>query len=1323
MKKLFTFLILFSVIFRITAQNFTYNGINYTVISETEKTCMTAAYGNGSVNEINLSEKVYYNNKEYTLTKIGSASFRNNTQISGSLVIPSSVTEIGTSAFEGCNGFNGSLVIPDSVTEIGKSAFEGCSGFDGNLIIGNNVNSIGNSAFSGCSGFNGSLVIPDSITEIGTSAFEGCSGFDGNLIIGNNVNSIGSYAFRGCNSFNELIFLPIVPPNTASDAFLGWNYSEVTLTVPWESLQAYKSAVPWSQFKTIQSSYELDGFIYTINSRNLATIIGVTGSSVNLENLVIPSTVSVNNASYNVTAIGEGAFENCSGLSGTLSIPASITSIGANAFAGCGDITEVICQAQTPPFCAVNIFDASVYENALLKVSNEEAYSEAQGWNNFKNINGYVFTVDELMYRYILDNEQVVCIGLSSTESSQENLNIPASVSYNGNDYPVTSIAASAFANCTSVTGTIYIPSSITSLGKNAFAGCDGITSLNLSDGSDPLEINQNAFNGVSVKDLYMGRNLTGEPLFNDLTSLETLEFGTSISSIAANAFNGYTNLNTVTIPTSVTSIGSNAFKGCNSLTTLNYNAINCTNFGASVFPSSIQNLNIGNQVTQIPTDFLESGNQIQRLVFPNSVTALGNNSFLNSKSLRSLYIGNGLMSINKYAFYESNSNAEYGVNRYVIPKIFWLSNTVPTDCEVMLSLVNYVSNSQYPFAPGNIKQYQYLSTNFEVDGTVYIPLSPSDRTCDAVDCTYDINNTNVRIPTVVANQGINLTVKDISNYAFYDNDFLETLSIANEGNIGDLAFYSNNNATEISITNSGNVGNSSFQNNTSLSDLTIANLGSIGTSAFSDCTSMKTLVIPNSITSIGSGAFQNCSVLAKVELGNGFPVLPYYVFAGCISLPEISVPENVEQIQDYAFLGCTSLTRFILEDSDDMVPTVIGSNGSDPLFNDCPLDFVYIGCNIQYEAEPSLGYSPFYNNKTLREVVITDLETQIYNYEFYLCSGLRSLTIGNGVTNIGYWAFSGCFSLEYYSAGYKVETIDEEAFSDCTGIKEYYSYSSIPPVCESQALDDINKWTCTLYVPKTALDLYSTANQWKEFFKIEGLDIPAEEIVLNTDHAVIEIGSTFQLTATWVPENATVTKVNWESSDTSVVSVDTTGKLTAVGVGQAVITVTSLEYPEAMAICNVEVYEEEVAVYAFLMSQQSIEIPNKTTYMLELVPAFAGALIPGNIEWRSSDESVAIVENGLVTALNLGSTTITAKGLDENGNMIVNSDGSEAVAKCTVFVNADAGVDSIFGEDNQLFDIFTITGQTVKRNARFEQVKSLVPGIYIINGKKVLVK
>lgn len=95
-------------------------------------------------------------------------------------------------------------------------------------------------------------------------------------------------------------------------------------------------------------------------------------------------------------------------------------------------------------------------------------------------------------------------------------------------------------------------------------------------------------------------------------------------------------------------------------------------------------------------------------------------------------------------------------------------------------------------------------------------------------------------------------------------------------------------------------------------------------------------------------------------------------------------------------------------------------------------------------------------------------------------------MAIGDGVKTIGDWAFSGCQSLMYFSFGSRMQTIGKEAFSDCTAVVEINSKSGVPPTCGSQALDDINKWECKLYVPNGCIDIYQTADQWKEFFFIE---------------------------------------------------------------------------------------------------------------------------------------------------------------------------------------------------------------------------------------------
>jgi hypothetical protein len=170
-------------------------------------------------------------------------------------------------------------------------------------------------------------------------------------------------------------------------------------------------------------------------------------------------------------------------------------------------------------------------------------------------------------------------------------------------------------------------------------------------------------------------------------------------------------------------------------------------------------------------------------------------------------------------------------------------------------------------------------------------------------------------------------------------------------------------------------------------------------------------------------------------------------------------------------------------------------------MFADCPLDSMYIGRKINYSTQSSYGNSPFYRNTSLRTVVITDTETEIYDNEFYGCSNLKNVSIGNGVNKIGKWAFSGCSSLDYFAFGDNVQSIGEEAFSDCNNVTRILTSAMTPPVCGNQALDDINKWNCSLYVPSEAKSAYQQAEQWREFFFIEDLPLGINDAVADKDN------------------------------------------------------------------------------------------------------------------------------------------------------------------------------------------------------------------------------
>ena len=110
----------------------------------------------------------------------------------------------------------------------------------------------------------------------------------------------------------------------------------------------------------------------------------------------------------------------------------------------------------------------------------------------------------------------------------------------------------------------------------------------------------------------------------------------------------------------------------------------------------------------------------------PSSVTSIGNSAFSGCSKLESVIIGTGVLTIGSDVF-----------SGHRPAKVIWLTNTPPSGYTAATGTVNYVANNLYTQLY-NKTEYPFLSSLIEVDGVKYVPVSPSERTCDAIDCRYD---------------------------------------------------------------------------------------------------------------------------------------------------------------------------------------------------------------------------------------------------------------------------------------------------------------------------------------------------------------------------------------------------------------------------------------------------------------------------------------------------------------------------------------------------------------------------------------------------------
>ena len=232
-----------------------------------------------------------------------------------------------------------------------------------------------------------------------------------------------------------------------------------------------------------------------------------------------------------------------------------------------------------------------------------------------------------------------------------------------------------------------------------------------------------------------------------------------------------------------------------------------------------------------------------------------------------------------------------------------------------------------------------------------------------------------------------------------------------------------------------------------------------------------------------------------------------------------------------------------------------------------------------------------------------------------------------------------------------------------------------------------------------------TTVNGLSAECKITVNPIMAESITLDLTEVETQIGETFTLTATISPDDTTDKSVTWTSSDTNVATVEA-GVVTCVGVGEAVITATTVN--GLTATCAVTV--TRILVESIVIDPSSIEGERGEQIQL------TATVLPENatnktLDWGSDDEFVAKVsETGLVTIMSERVTRIYARA----------TDGSGVEASCEV--TGVAGVDELF-VDGKLWNVITPDGILIRKNATKEDIEQLAPALYILTDGKRTVK
>lgn len=175
--------------------------------------------------------------------------------------------------------------------------------------------------------------------------------------------------------------------------------------------------------------------------------------------------------------------------------------------------------------------------------------------------------------------------------------------------------------------------------------------------------------------------------------------------------------------------------------------------------------------------------------------------------------------------------------------------------------------------------------------------------------------------------------------------------------------------------------------------------------------------------------------------------------------------------------------------------------------------------------------------------------------------------------------------------------------------------------------------------------------------------------------------GETYNLKATVKvkPNKSKYKKVTYKSSNKKIVTVSKKGKLTAKKVGKATITVTSKSNKKKKATLKVSV-TNMVRAKKLTISKTALTINEGNKV------ALSASISPSNttnkgITWTTSNSRIATVNNGMVSGIQPGTVTITAK----------TKDGSNKSASCKVTVRQVNSIARVTTNANSYF-VVTLT-------------------------------
>ncbi len=189
-----------------------------------------------------------------------------------------------------------------------------------------------------------------------------------------------------------------------------------------------------------------------------------------------------------------------------------------------------------------------------------------------------------------------------------------------------------------------------------------------------------------------------------------------------------------------------------------------------------------------------------------------------------------------------------------------------------------------------------------------------------------------------------------------------------------------------------------------------------------------------------------------------------------------------------------------------------------------------------------------------------------------------------------------------------------------------------------------------------TALALDGSGVSGTANITVSVANVPVTGIEVTPETSTVEVGQPVSLTATILPANATNTNVNWITSNNSLATVDGSGNVTTLAVGNVTITAISVENGSITDSAVITIVPANVPVTGILVFpvNSTINVGDNQQFTVSVLPANA---TDPSVIWSTSNAGIASIDsNGNVTGAGAGTATITATSVSDPG--VSNSTG-----------------------------------------------------------------